>query len=142
MTIRKPTQRDLDRIHEITVLAFGPYCMAKPREDRYGTIDGAGWDVHKATSTRNSCEKLMGRAFVAEADGPVVGYSSHHVHELREIGEVGGNAVDPASIVHRFGDYPVNSHNTPKAIRNKTPPSEQGERGGFGAGRGGEYDVK
>ena len=96
MTIRKATQRDLDRIYEITVLAFGPYCMAKLREDRYGTIDSAGWDVHKGTSSRNSCAQLMGRVFVAEADGRVVGYSSYHVHELREIGEVGGNAVDPA----------------------------------------------
>ena len=96
MKIRKATERDLDRIYEITVLAFGPYCLAKLREDRYGTVNGVGWDVHKGTSVRSSCAQLMGRVFVAEADDRVVGYSSYHVDKPREIGEIEGNAVDPA----------------------------------------------
>ncbi len=86
-------QKDLERIFEITLLSFGPYCAAQAIKERYG-IGGGVRD--KAAATRRSFEKNLERVLVAETDGQVVGYCSSIPCAEFDTWQVGANAVDPA----------------------------------------------
>jgi len=96
MIIRNARAADLDRIYEITCLSFGPYSRAKLREDRYGVVDGVGWEQRKGTSVRDACERNLDLVLVAEEDGRIVGYYTYGLDREIGIAEIKGNAVDPA----------------------------------------------
>ena len=92
--LRKATTEDLDRIYEIVGAAFGPFCIAKLLEDRFGIIDGKSWVEHKAGSVVQALSERLDDAIVAEVDGRVVGFAS--MGSSGSSGSVGNNAVDPA----------------------------------------------
>lgn len=92
--LRKATAHDLDRVYEIVGAAFGPFCIAKLLEDRFGIIDGKKWDEHKGGSVVQSLRDRLDDALVAEVDGRVVGFASMTSSGIN--GSVGNNAVDPA----------------------------------------------
>ena len=56
ITIRQAKLEDLEAVYEITVSAFGPYCMAKLLEDRYGVVDNKIWQERKGGSVLASCK--------------------------------------------------------------------------------------
>ena len=93
-TIRPARPDDTGRIWEITKAAFGPYCIAKLLEDRFGLIDSRPWYEHKATEVADACADDPSKFIVAEEDGRVVGYASFFC--IGDRGDVGNNAVDPA----------------------------------------------
>ena len=93
MIIRPATTKDLDRIHQITLHSFGPYCAAQAISERYGIGRGV---EDKARSVRGFCEQNLIRAVVAEEEGHVVGYYSSCPHEEYGMEQLAANAVDPA----------------------------------------------
>ena len=93
MILRQATAKDLDRIHQITFDAFGPYCAAEAIKKRYGIGGGI---ADKARSVRSFCEQHLNRVLVADEGGQVVGYYSSIPHEEYGIEQLGANAVDPA----------------------------------------------
>jgi len=95
VTIRKANPGDLESIYRITVAAFGPYCIAKLLEDRYGIIDNKTWEEHKGGSVVSACKADIDKVFIAEEDGKVVGYATFGIYLEKGEGEVGNNAVDP-----------------------------------------------
>jgi len=95
MEIRKAIPEDIDRILEITKVAWGTYSMARLMEDRYGIIGGKRCWEYKVMDLKRQCEEALDRIFVAVEDGKVVGYATFGVDETRKIGHVLNNAVDP-----------------------------------------------
>ena len=94
-TIRKATLDDIDRIYRIIAAAFGPYCIAKLLEDRFGVVDGKSWVEHKAGGVVESFRRRIEDVFVAEDGGQVVGFAS--LSCSGDTGAVGNNAVHPDS---------------------------------------------
>jgi len=95
MEIRKAIPEDIDRILEITKVAWGTYSMARLMEDRYGIIGGKRCWEYKVMDLKRQCEEALDRIFVAVEDGKVSGYATFGVDETRKIGHVLNNAVDP-----------------------------------------------
>lgn len=96
MNIRKMQQPDLDRIIEITRIAWGEMTLLKLMEDRHGVIGNKGWDERKADEVKSSCEKNPSNVIVAIENNIVAGYATFRINKEDEIGHVGNNAVDPA----------------------------------------------
>ena len=92
-TTRQARPDDMDRIYEIVAAAFGPFCMAKLMEDRFGIVDGKTWVEHKAGSVVQACKMHLDYVIVAEEEGRVVGFASSG--REGNTGMVGNNAVDP-----------------------------------------------
>ena len=95
MVIRSAIPEDLDRIYQITISSFGPYCRVGLREDLYGVVDGIGWEQRKGTSVRDFCEHNLNNVLVAEDDGHVVGYYTYGLDPDHGIGQLKVNAVHP-----------------------------------------------
>lgn len=93
--IRPATLSDMDRIYEIVEAAFGPFCIAKLLEDRFGLVAGKTWVEHKAGSVVEMAAKHLDYVVVAEDKGRVVGFASFGCRG--DTGLVGNNAVDPAA---------------------------------------------
>ena len=92
--LRQATTDDLDRIYEIVGAAFGPFCIAKLLENRFGLIDDKSWVEHKGGSVVQALRERLDDALVAEVEGRVVGFAS--MGSSGTTGSVGNNAVDPA----------------------------------------------
>ena len=105
MNIRKAVTGDLDRIYEITLLSFGPYCAAQAIKERY---DIGGGVKDKAASVRRFCEQNLDKVFVAEDERGVAGYSSHCACEEYGTRQIGANAVDPEYQGRGIGTLLVN----------------------------------
>ncbi len=95
MTIREMQQTDLDRIIEITRIAWGDMTIHKLMEDRHEMIGNRGWNERKVDSVRSFCEKNPSNVIVAVENNLVVGYASFHIDKKDEVGHVGNNAVAP-----------------------------------------------
>ena len=75
MNIREMQQTDLDRIIEITTIAWGKMTLHKLIEDRHGVIGNKGWNKRKADEVKSFCEKNSSSVIVALTSNSLV--SSH-----------------------------------------------------------------
>lgn len=96
MHIRGMQKMDLDRIVEITRIAWGNMTLYKLLEDRHGMIGHKGWSERKVDDVKSFCEKNPSHVIVAIQDNTVVGYATFRIDKEDEMGYVNNNAVDPA----------------------------------------------
>ena len=66
MIIQPATEKDLDRIHQITLHSFGPYCAVQAIKERYDIGRGV---EDKARSVRGFCEHNLNRVVVLRKGG-------------------------------------------------------------------------
>ena len=97
MQIRKMKQDDLDKILEITSVAWGDNTLHKLLEDRHGVIGNKGWKEKKIEDIKYLCRNNMENVIIATEDEKVAGYASFSIDKENSVGNVLNNAVDPAS---------------------------------------------
>ncbi|KPK78941.1 MAG: hypothetical protein AMJ81_14275 [Phycisphaerae bacterium SM23_33] len=97
LLIRPARWDDIPAICEITRQAFGPFSLARMREDFFGEqVGGKPWHRHKVESVRAAAQGQLDWHIVAEIDGQAVGYASYFLRvRAPDIAEVGNNAVRP-----------------------------------------------
>ena len=96
VTIRRATEKDLDAIYEINLVAWNEMSMRYLLEQKYGQVFGPKpANVQMAETVLRSCKSDLSRVFVAEIDGKVVGFASYSIETERSVGTVGYNAVHP-----------------------------------------------
>ena len=95
MEIRKAVPEDVDRILEITRIAWVDVSLSKLMEDRHGIIGGRRWWTYKMDQLRARCAQNLSSIFVAVEDGKVVGYATFGLDHASGVGHVTNNAVDP-----------------------------------------------
>ncbi|MCX7591575.1 MAG: GNAT family N-acetyltransferase [Kiritimatiellae bacterium] len=96
LLVRPARSSDIPSILEITRAAFGPYSLARIREDFFGQkLGGREWYEHKNRSVADFCRQHILETVVAESAGHVVGYATYHFEEDSEVAVIGNNAVHP-----------------------------------------------
>lgn len=95
MNIRTMQPADIDRILEITRIAWGDYTLHKLKEDKHGLIGNRDWAERKMAEVKSFCEGYPENVIVAVEDDRVVGYATFIMNKEDKSGEVGNNAVDP-----------------------------------------------
>ncbi|OIN95721.1 hypothetical protein AUJ66_08485 [Candidatus Desantisbacteria bacterium CG1_02_38_46] len=96
MEIRKMSLEDIDRIVEITRIAWGEVTMHKLVEDRHGVVGNKRWDERKMEEVESGCRNNPSNVIVAVEENKVVGYATFGIDYNDKIGNIGNNAVDPA----------------------------------------------
>lgn len=96
MEIRKMEPEDINRIVEITRIAWGEVTMHKLVEDRHGVVGNKKWDERKMEEVESQCRNNPSNIIVAVEEGKVVGYATYSINYNDKTGMVGNNAVDPA----------------------------------------------
>jgi len=87
---------DIDRIVEITRIAWGEVTMHKLVEDRHGVVGNKRWDERKMEEVESGCRNNPSNVIVAVEENKVVGYATFGIDYNDKIGNIGNNAVDPA----------------------------------------------
>lgn len=95
MEIRKMKPEDIDRIREITKVAWGEVTMYKLVEDRHGVIGNKRWYERKIEDVENGCKNHPSNVIVTIENNKVVGYATFSIDYNDKVGTVGNNAVDP-----------------------------------------------
>jgi len=96
LEIRKMSLEDIDRIVEITRIAWGEVTMHKLVEDRHGVVGNKRWDERKMEEVESGCRNNPSNVIVAVEENKVVGYATFGIDYNDKIGNIGNNAVDPA----------------------------------------------
>jgi len=96
MEIRKMKIEDINRILEITRIAWSEATIYKLIEDRYGVIGNKRWYERKIEEIETFCRNYPSNVIVAIEEGKVVGYATYSINYNDKTGIVGNNAVDPA----------------------------------------------
>ena len=96
MIIRKMYPGDINRIIEITALAWGCMTLHKLMENRHGMIGNKGWNERKTHEVKSFCEKNPSLVIVAVENDRIKGYASFRIDKEDKLGHIGNNAVDPA----------------------------------------------
>ncbi len=93
--IRPYRAADFDALVAITKLAFDGTSVDQNIEQRYGTVNGLGWEERKASHVEADVAANPSGILVYEADGAVVGYVSCRYHPRTLIGSIPNLAVHP-----------------------------------------------
>ncbi len=96
MHIRTYRDSDLERVLEITVLAFDGVSIDQNIEAKYGRIGGRSWEDRKRWNIEDDIRANPSGVFIAEVDGKVVGYITTRLNPRSRIGWIPNLAVDPA----------------------------------------------
>lgn len=96
LLIRPARLDDLEAILEITRLAFGPFSLARIRQDFFGQrLGGQEWHEHKNRSVENFCRRNILQTIVAQIGERVVGYATYDFEEDSGVAIIGNNSVHP-----------------------------------------------
>ena len=101
MVIRPFMAGDLDRVLEVTILAFNGVSIDQNIELKYGQIGGRGWQDRKRWNIEDDISVNRSGTLVAEVDGEVVGYITTRLNPRSKIGWIPNLAVDPT--YHKMG---------------------------------------
>ncbi|MCM8817913.1 MAG: GNAT family N-acetyltransferase [Candidatus Omnitrophica bacterium] len=96
MEKRKMELEDIDRIVEITRIAWDGVTMHKLLEDSHGVIGDKRWYERKIEEVVNFCKNNPSNVIVAIEEGKVVGCATYIINYNDKIGIVENNAVDVA----------------------------------------------
>lgn len=99
ITIRSARPEDVPDIEAIAVAAWEPYYMLLKSTwgDEMFLAEIPDWRERKAAQVRSNALGERGvRAYVAEAEGQVVGFVTFRADENTKVAEIGNNAVHPA----------------------------------------------
>ena len=84
---------ELDVLKEITAEAFDGASIDQIIERRHGLLNGEGWTARKVRHIDADVARATGAAFVAEADGSIVGYVTTSTDAASGIGQIHNLAV-------------------------------------------------
>ncbi len=96
MVIRPYKDGDLERVLEVTVLAFDGVSIDQNTELKYGRIGKRSWKDRKRWNIEGDIRANPSGVLVAEFDGKVVGYITTRLNQRSKIGWIPNLAVDPA----------------------------------------------
>jgi GNAT superfamily N-acetyltransferase len=94
--LREVRPQDLPRIKELVELGWQNQGGAHLLEKRYGQIGGKPWLEWKWPEVEQACRERPHEVIVSEIEGEVVGFASYRLDQVRKVGTIGNNSVDPA----------------------------------------------
>ena len=81
MQIRKMKPEDMERVLEITTVAWGENTLHKLLEDRHGVIGNKSWQERKVADIKNFCQNNMENVIVAIIDEMITGYATYGINK-------------------------------------------------------------
>ena len=96
ITIRTYRNEDLDTLKSLTVASFGPVCIDKNIESKFGHINGNSWGWRKARHIDADVSREPEGIFVGEIDNAIVGYITTWSDRDAGLGNIPNLAVDAA----------------------------------------------
>ena len=92
--IRAFRNDDLDALKRLTVASFGPVCIDKNIESKFGHVNGNDWAWRKARHIDADVRREPEGIFVAESDNAIVGYITTWSDRDAGLGNIPNLAVD------------------------------------------------